>query len=148
MKRNSSKSASVGSIVETKNRRKRIYACDDLVGVAGVEPTASWTRTKRATNCATPRKLYVILMRGIHRKPARRKCATTEAVLRYQAAVTQQSCRQPLDNCATPRKQCVVLYGIPIQLFYYTELLSGCQGYIPESKGINCQRIKVKGGSA
>ena len=27
----------------------------NLVGVAGVEPTASWTRTKRATNCATPR---------------------------------------------------------------------------------------------
>ena len=26
-----------------------------MVGVAGVEPTASWTRTKRATNCATPR---------------------------------------------------------------------------------------------
>ena len=61
MKRNSSKSASVGSIVETKNRRKRIYACDDLVGVAGVEPTASWTRTKRATNCATPRYSLIIV---------------------------------------------------------------------------------------
>ena len=29
-----------------------------LVRVAGVEPTASWTRTKRATNCATPGKLF------------------------------------------------------------------------------------------
>ena len=27
-----------------------------LVGVTGFEPTASWSRTKRATNCATPRK--------------------------------------------------------------------------------------------
>ncbi len=27
-----------------------------LVGVAGFEPTTSWSRTKRATNCATPRR--------------------------------------------------------------------------------------------
>ncbi len=27
-----------------------------VVGVTGFEPTASWSRTKRATNCATPRK--------------------------------------------------------------------------------------------
>ena len=26
-----------------------------LVGVAGLEPAASWSRTMRATNCATPR---------------------------------------------------------------------------------------------
>ena len=26
-----------------------------MVRVAGFEPTASWSRTKRATNCATPR---------------------------------------------------------------------------------------------
>ena len=26
-----------------------------MVGVTGFEPTASWSRTKRATNCATPR---------------------------------------------------------------------------------------------
>ena len=32
-----------------------------LVGVAGVEPTASWTRTKRATNCATPRHSLPII---------------------------------------------------------------------------------------
>ena len=29
-----------------------------LVRVAGFEPTASWTRTMRATNCATPGWLY------------------------------------------------------------------------------------------
>lgn len=27
-----------------------------LVGVRGFEPRASWSRTKRATNCATPRQ--------------------------------------------------------------------------------------------
>ncbi len=27
-----------------------------VVGVTGFEPTASWSRTKRATNCATPRQ--------------------------------------------------------------------------------------------
>ena len=27
-----------------------------VVGVTGFEPTASWSQTKRATNCATPRK--------------------------------------------------------------------------------------------
>ena len=29
-----------------------------VVGVTGFEPTASWSRTKRATNCATPRQLF------------------------------------------------------------------------------------------
>ncbi len=29
-----------------------------MVGVGGLEPPASWSRTKRATNCATPRKLF------------------------------------------------------------------------------------------
>ena len=27
-----------------------------VVGVTGFEPTTSWSRTKRATNCATPRR--------------------------------------------------------------------------------------------
>ena len=27
-----------------------------MVGVTGFEPTASWSRTKRATICATPRE--------------------------------------------------------------------------------------------
>ena len=26
-----------------------------MVGVTGLEPTTSWSRTRRATNCATPR---------------------------------------------------------------------------------------------
>ena len=27
-----------------------------IVGVAGLEPTTSWSQTTRATNCATPRE--------------------------------------------------------------------------------------------
>lgn len=30
-----------------------------LVGVAGLEPAASWSRTKHATICATPRNSHV-----------------------------------------------------------------------------------------
>ena len=33
-----------------------------LVGVAGFEPAASWSRTKRATNCATPRHSRFIII--------------------------------------------------------------------------------------
>ena len=29
-----------------------------MVGVGGLEPPASWSRTKRATNCATPRQPF------------------------------------------------------------------------------------------
>ena len=29
-----------------------------MVRVAGLEPTASWTRTMRATSCATPGNLF------------------------------------------------------------------------------------------
>ena len=29
-----------------------------MVGVAGFEPAVSWSRTMRATNCATPRSFY------------------------------------------------------------------------------------------
>ena len=37
-------------------RQTHLYRFVNLVGVTGFEPTASWSRTKRATNCATPRK--------------------------------------------------------------------------------------------
>ena len=32
-----------------------------MVEVTGFEPMASWSRTKRATNCATPRNKYLIV---------------------------------------------------------------------------------------
>ena len=37
-------------------RQTHLYRFVNLVGVRGFEPRASWSRTKRATNCATPRQ--------------------------------------------------------------------------------------------
>ena len=45
----------------TKQAKNPPFSCENggfLVRVAGFEPTASWTRTMRATNCATPGWLY------------------------------------------------------------------------------------------
>lgn len=36
------------------NRKGESYKDSPLVRVAGFEPTASWSRTTRATNCAIP----------------------------------------------------------------------------------------------
>ncbi len=56
-----------------KKRRKKdtsncvLFRCDSMgvarrmVEVAGLEPTTSWSRTKRATNCATPRYDFIFL---------------------------------------------------------------------------------------
>ena len=35
-----------------------------LVGVPGFEPGASWSRTKHATNCATPRSDHLNILYG------------------------------------------------------------------------------------
>ena len=43
-----------------------------MVGVGGLEPPASWSRTKRATNCATPRQPFYY----------RRKCACCQGKFR------------------------------------------------------------------
>ena len=36
------------------------FACVLMVEATGFEPTTSWSRTMRATNCATPRNLVII----------------------------------------------------------------------------------------
>ena len=41
--------------------RKEAKIATFLVRVAGFEPTASWSRTKRATNCATPGCSLIII---------------------------------------------------------------------------------------
>ena len=48
------------SVVLPQSKKERhAKAClSFLVGVAGLEPAASWSRTKRATNCATPRQPF------------------------------------------------------------------------------------------
>ena len=38
---------------------------DDVVGVGRLELPASWSRTKRATNCATPRNSFIIIIRKL-----------------------------------------------------------------------------------
>ena len=39
---------------------KHLFCSLIMVGVTGFEPTTSWSRTKRATNCATPRYLFFV----------------------------------------------------------------------------------------
>ena len=39
-----------------EKRRPQLRTAFVLVGVTGFEPTTSWSRTMRATICATPRK--------------------------------------------------------------------------------------------
>ena len=36
-----------------------------LVGVKGLEPPASWSQTRRATNCATPRYNIIVILKWI-----------------------------------------------------------------------------------
>ncbi len=37
-----------------------------LVGVKGLEPPASWSQTRRATNCATPRNILSLILCGYY----------------------------------------------------------------------------------
>ena len=46
---------------QTANHPEPSRAPGGLVRVAGFEPTASWSRTKRATNCATPGCSLIII---------------------------------------------------------------------------------------
>ena len=41
--------------IDCLNKQFILRGVFHMVGVTGFEPTASWSRTKRATNCATPR---------------------------------------------------------------------------------------------
>ena len=43
-------------LIKQKSVKTYVLTLFLQVGVTGFEPTASWSRTKRATNCATPRK--------------------------------------------------------------------------------------------
>ena len=54
-----------------ESKKRAAYATlFNLVGVAGFEPTASWSRTKHATICATPRQRLNI----IYYNPDKIKC--------------------------------------------------------------------------
>ena len=57
LKKDESKRMDIDDFLETVRRYTDATTITKrMVGVTGFEPTASWSRTKRATNCATPRK--------------------------------------------------------------------------------------------
>ena len=85
-----------------------------MVRVAGVEPTASWTRTKRATNCATPRK----------EKPQQLGCCGVVGDERIELPRAEsESAALPL--CESPSGLC--LGRLPSTLIYYSVWETVCQ---------------------
>ena len=79
-----------------------------VVEVTGFEPMASWSRTKRATNCATPRNSVFwqnIQFFSILQLTARKRASALRAMLlwtRYKQH-TVLFCYTLSPNCATPK---------------------------------------------
>lgn len=85
-----------------------------MVGVTGFEPTASWSRTKRATNCATPRK----------EKPQQLGCCGVVGDERIELPRAEsESAALPL--CESPSGLC--LGRLPSTLIYYSVSDGICQ---------------------
>ena len=85
-----------------------------LVGVTGFEPTASWSRTKRATTCATPRK----------EKPQQPGCCGVVGDERIELPRAEsESAALPL--CESPSGLC--LGRLPSTLIYYSVWETVCQ---------------------
>ena len=85
-----------------------------MVGVTGFEPTASWSRTKRATNCATPRK----------EKPQQLGCCGVVGDERIELPRAEsESAALPL--CESPSGLC--LGRLPSTLIYYNVPDGICQ---------------------
>ena len=87
-----------------------------MVGVTGFEPTASWSRTKRATNCATPRK----------EKPQQLGCCGVVGDERIELPRAEsESAALPL--CESPSGLC---FGrLPSTLIYYSVPDGICQRF-------------------
>ena len=87
-----------------------------VVGVTGFEPTASWSRTKRATNCATPRK----------EKPQQLGCCGVVGDERIELPRAEsESAALPL--CESPSGLC--LGRLPSTLIYYSVPDGICQRF-------------------
>ena len=56
------KNNTIGRPDAALRRLVTLWCCFDVVGVRGFEPRASWSRTKRATICATPRRLFMPIL--------------------------------------------------------------------------------------
>ena len=65
-----------------------------LVGVGRLELPASWSRTKRATSCATPRNSFYIIMTGhtIVKRKNRRSPSVPQKERRGTASASRLSC--------------------------------------------------------
>ena len=91
-----------------------------LVGVTGFEPTASWSRTKRATNCATPRK----------EKPQQLGCCGVVGDERIELPRAEsESAALPL--CESPSGLC--LGRLPSTLIYYSVPRRICQRFFQKN---------------
>ena len=91
-----------------------------LVGVTGFEPTASWSRTKRATNCATPRK----------EKPQQLSCCGVVGDERIELPRAEsESAALPL--CESPSHLC--LGRLPSTLIYYSVPRRICQRFFQKN---------------
>ena len=90
--------------------------CPVMVGVTGLEPMASWSRTKRATNCATPRK----------EKPQQLGCCGVVGDERIELPRAEsESAALPL--CESPSGLC--LGRLPSTLIYYSVPDGICQRF-------------------
>ena len=79
-----------------------------VVEVTGFEPMASWSRTKRATNCATPRNSVFwqnIQFFSILQLTARKRASALRAMLLWTRCKqhTVLICYTLSPNCATPK---------------------------------------------
>jgi hypothetical protein len=80
--------------VGIKNRCERYNVRSDMVGVARLELAASWSRTMRATICATPRCSFFIIM-------------ITHTVVKYLFSFFAEKYAKFVGSCF--RKKCIFL---------------------------------------
>lgn len=98
------------------NKQFTLRGVFHMVGVTGFEPTASWSRTKRATNCATPRK----------EKPQQLGCCGVVGDERIELPRAEsESAALPL--CESPSGLC--LGRLPSTLIYYSVPDGICQRF-------------------
>ena len=87
-----------------------------VVEVTGFEPMASWSRTKRATNCATPRNsvLAKYSVFSILQLTARKRASALRAMLLWTRCKqhTVLICYTLSPNCATPRNSVLAKYSV------------------------------------
>ena len=102
-----------GKQQKKEDMKQSSFCCDlqakspAVVEVTGFEPMASWSRTKRATNCATPRNsvLAKYSVFSILQLTARKRASALRAMLLWTRCKqhTVLICYTLSPNCATPK---------------------------------------------